>query len=37
VHKSATVSPDAKRFIAYVKAAKAQTVLSSMGGVPVIE
>jgi len=37
VHKSATVTTDAKRFIDYVKAAKAQTVLSGMGGVPVIE
>jgi len=37
VHKSATVTTDAKRFIDYVKAAKAQTVLSSMGGVPVVE
>jgi len=37
VHKAATVTADAQRFIGYVKAAKAQTVLSSMGGVPVIE
>ena len=37
VHKSATVTTDAKRFIDYVKASKAQTVLSSMGGVPVVE
>ena len=37
VHKRATVTPDAKSFIDYAKAAKAQTVLSSMGGVPVIE
>lgn len=37
VHKSATITADAKRFIDYVKAAKAQTVLSGMGGVPVIE
>jgi phosphate transport system substrate-binding protein len=37
VHKATTVTPDAKRFIDYVKAAKARTVLSSMGGVPVIE
>jgi len=37
VHKSATVTTDAKRFIDYAKAAKAQTVLSGMGGVPVIE
>ena len=37
VHKSATITADAKRFIDYVKDAKAQTVLSGMGGVPVIE
>ena len=37
VHKATTVTPDAKRFIDYAKAAKAQTVLSNMGGVPVIE
>jgi hypothetical protein len=37
VHKSATVTPDAKLFIGYAKAAKAKTVLTSMGAVPVIE
>ena len=37
VHKATTVTTDAKRFIDYVKAAKARTFLSSMGGVPVIE
>ena len=36
VHPSLPVSTVAE-FIDYVKAAKAQTVLSSMGGVPVIE
>ena len=37
VHKESTVTPDAKRFIGYVKAAKAKTVLTSMGGVPIVE
>ena len=37
VHKESTVTPEAKRFIGYVKAAKAKTVLTSMGGVPVAE
>lgn len=37
VHKESTVTPDAKRFIGYVKAAKAKTVLTTMGGVPVVE
>ncbi len=37
VHKEATVTSEAKRFIGYVKAAKAKTVLTSMGGVPIIE
>jgi phosphate transport system substrate-binding protein len=37
VHKQATVTPDAAKFIAYVKAAKAKTLLSSMGGVPALE
>ena len=37
VHKEATVTPEAKRFIGYVKAAKAKTVLTSMGGVPIVE
>jgi phosphate transport system substrate-binding protein len=37
VHKEATVTPDARKFIAYAKAAKAKTALTSMGGVPVAE
>ena len=37
VHKESTVTPEAKGFIGYVKAAKAKTVLTSMGGVPVAE
>jgi phosphate transport system substrate-binding protein len=37
VHKQATVTPDAARFIAYVKTARAKTLLTSMGGVPAIE
>jgi phosphate transport system substrate-binding protein len=37
VHKEATITPDARQFIAYAKAAKAKTVLSSMGGVPVAQ
>jgi phosphate transport system substrate-binding protein len=37
VYKDSTVTPDAKRFIGYVKAAKAKTVLTSMGGVPIVE
>jgi phosphate transport system substrate-binding protein len=37
VHKKATVTPDANRFIDYVKTAKAKTLLSSMGGVPALE
>ncbi len=37
VHKTTTVTPDAKKFIDYVKASKAKTVLSQMGAVPVIE
>jgi len=37
VHKDSTVTPEAKRFIGYVKATKAKTVLTSMGGVPVAE
>ena len=37
VHKEANVTPDAKRFIGYVKDKQARTVLTSMGGVPVIE
>jgi phosphate transport system substrate-binding protein len=37
VHKPATVTPAAAQFIAYVKTAKAKTLLSSMGGVPALE
>ena len=37
VYKDATVTSDAKAFIGYVKAAKAKTVLTSMGGVPIVE
>jgi len=37
VHKKATVTPDAEKFIAYVTTAKAKTLLSSMGGVPAME
>jgi phosphate transport system substrate-binding protein len=37
VHKESTLTPEAKRFIGYVKAGKAKTVLTSMGGVPVAE
>jgi phosphate transport system substrate-binding protein len=37
VHKDSTVTPDAKQFIAYAKASKAKTVLTSMGGVPVVQ
>jgi phosphate transport system substrate-binding protein len=37
VHKDSTLTPDAKQFISYAKTGKAKTVLTSMGGVPVIE
>jgi phosphate transport system substrate-binding protein len=37
VHKKATVTPDAEKFIAYVKTVRAKTLLSSMGGVPALE
>jgi len=37
VHKDSTVTPDAKQFIAYAKTGKARTVLTSMGGVPVVQ
>jgi phosphate transport system substrate-binding protein len=37
VHKQTTVTPDAAKFIAYVKTVKAKTLLSSMGGVPALE
>ena len=37
VHKETTVTPDARRFISYVTAAKARTVLMQMGGVPIAQ
>ena len=37
LYKDATVTADAKSFIGYAKAGKAKTVLTSMGGVPIIE
>jgi phosphate transport system substrate-binding protein len=37
VHKQSTVTPDAKQFIGYAKAAKARTVLTQMGAVPIVE
>ncbi|TMJ01489.1 MAG: phosphate ABC transporter substrate-binding protein [Alphaproteobacteria bacterium] len=37
IYKDSTVTPDATRFIGYVKATKAKTVLTSMGGVPIVE
>jgi phosphate transport system substrate-binding protein len=37
VHKQSTVTPDAKQFIGYAKTTKARTVLTQMGGVPVVE
>jgi phosphate transport system substrate-binding protein len=37
VHKEASITPDAKRFIGYVKDKQARTVLTSMGGVPIVE
>ncbi len=37
VHKAATLTPDAKLFIGYAKDDKAQSILSKMGGVPVVE
>jgi phosphate transport system substrate-binding protein len=37
VHKPSTLTADAAKFIAYVKTAKAKTLLSSMGGVPALE
>jgi phosphate transport system substrate-binding protein len=37
VHKQATVTPEAAKFVAYVKTARAKTLLSSMGGVPALE
>lgn len=37
VYKQSTVTADAMAFISYAKAGKAKTVLTSMGGVPIIE
>jgi phosphate transport system substrate-binding protein len=37
VHKQSTVTPDAAKFIAYVKTTRAKTLLSSMGGVRALE
>jgi phosphate transport system substrate-binding protein len=37
VYKEATVTPDARSFIGYVKTARARAELTSMGGVPVTE
>jgi len=37
VHKDSTLTPDAKQFISYAKTGKARTVLTSMGGVPVVQ
>ena len=37
VHKQDTVTAEAQRFIAYAKAEKARTLLTSMGGVPFTE
>jgi phosphate transport system substrate-binding protein len=37
VHKQDTVTAEAQHFIAYAKAAKARTLLTSMGGVPVTQ
>jgi hypothetical protein len=37
VHKKTTVTPDAQKFIDYVKATKAKTVLTQMGAVPVVQ
>ncbi len=36
-HKQTTVTPEAKQFIAYAKTERARTLLSSMGGVPIVE
>lgn len=35
LHKQATLTPDAKSFIAFARSSKAQNVLRQMGGVPV--
>ena len=37
VHKVATVTPEAQKFIAYVKTAKARTLLTGLGAVPITE
>jgi phosphate transport system substrate-binding protein len=37
VHKKSTVTPEAAQFLAYVRTARAKTLLTSMGGVPAIE
>jgi phosphate transport system substrate-binding protein len=37
VHKDATLTPDARLFIGYARDEKARSILSNMGGVPVIE
>lgn len=37
VHKQSTVTPDARQFIGYARAAKARTVLTQMGAVPIVE
>ena len=37
VHKQSTVTPDARQFIGYAKAAKARTVRTQMGAVPIVE
>jgi phosphate transport system substrate-binding protein len=36
-HKQTTLTPEAKQFIAYAKTERAKTLLSSMGGVPIVE
>jgi phosphate transport system substrate-binding protein len=37
VHKQTTVTPAAREFLAYLKTAKAKSLLTGMGGVPVVE
>jgi phosphate transport system substrate-binding protein len=36
-HKQTTLTPEAKQFIAYSRTERAKTLLSSMGGVPIVE
>ena len=36
-YKQTTISPEAKQFIAYAKTERARALLSSMGGVPIVE